>query len=351
MSDAVAIHAYTSFSLSYLNRARVFASTLRKRHPDWTIWAVLVDRPPEHFEVRWENEDFDRVITPEDLFGPEVEGWLFGLDIVEACTAVKGAAMQRIMNDDTCTKVLYFDPDIAVLGAMSEVVKLLDNCSIVLTPHQIDPEDKESKIAILDNEVASLQYGVFNLGFIAVSNCDEGRRFASWWADRLYYWCHDSLASGIFVDQKWCNLIPCFFNDVKILRDPGYNVASWNISQRKMSFDKDGRALINGVPLRFYHFTKLGPVGDSMTQRYAKDNLEVYELWFWYRNAVAAATDDAIPAGWWFYSSFDNGVPIPKAARVLYRERSDLQRAFPHPREVSGGFFDWLQSETKVFDA
>jgi len=339
------VHAYTSFSYSYLNRARVLAATLRRQHPDWVIWAVLTDKAPEGFTLDLDAEDYDRLITAEALFGDLTDRWLFGHDIVEACTAVKGRALQYLLDQPDCEKVIYFDPDIAVFGTMDPVIALLDTCSIVLTPHQIDPDPAENKLAIRDNEVTSLDFGVFNLGFVAVANDAEGRRFADWWADRLFDWCHDRLDIGIFVDQKWCDLVPCFFDNVKVLRDPGYNVASWNLSQRTMTYGPEGQALINGQPLRFYHFTKLGPIGDVMTQRYAADNTEIYELWFWYRQQVAAATDPAIPKGWWHYGTFDNGVKIPKKAREMYRDRQDLKAAFENPFQVDDGLYMWLSGE------
>jgi hypothetical protein len=111
-----------------------------------------------------------------------------------------------------------------------------------------------------------------------------------------------------------------------------------------MSYDANGQALINDVPLRFYHFTKLGPVGDVMTRRYAGDNTEIYELWWWYRHEVAAATDPAIPKGWWYYGNFDNGVAIPKNVREMYRGRKDLKTVFTAPFKTGlDSFFDWLK--------
>ena len=343
------VHAYTSFSFSYLNRARVWAASLRKQHPDWVIWAVITDKEPDGFHFDVEAEDFDRAIYSDELFGDSTDRWLFGHDIVEACTAVKGRAMLHLMDQKNCTQVFYFDPDTAVFNTMGEVSTLLEDYSIVLTPHQVAPDDHSHRNAIHDNEIASLNYGVFNLGFIAVANDAEARRFATWWDQRLYDWCHDRLDIGVFVDQKWCNLVPCFFDDVKVLRDPGYNVASWNLSNRRMSFEPDGTALINGRPMRFYHFTKLGPLGDVMTQRYARDNVEIYELWWWYKNAVDAATDKAIPDGWWFYKSFDDGRPIPAEARRLYRERIDLQNAFPDATATGeGSYQEWLVGNTDI---
>lgn len=343
------VHAFTSCSYSYLNRARVLASTLRAQHPDWVIWLIMTDKEPEGFRFDLDHEDYDHVLTAEDLFGDMTERWLFGHDIVEACTAVKGRACVRILQEPGCEKLLYFDPDIAIFNPMTPVIDLLDNNSIVFTPHQTEPDSKDQPRAIRDNEITSLDYGVYNLGFVAIANDTEGGRFAQWWDDRLTDWCHDRLDIGLFVDQKWCNLVPCFFDGVKTLRDPGYNVASWNLNHRVMHYDNQGNALINGVPLRFYHFTKLGVVGDVMTQRYAKDNLEIYELWWWYRNQVFATSDVSIPKGWWYYGTFDNGEKIPKSVRELYRDRKDLRAAFLQPRKCDGdSFFSWISHNTNL---
>lgn len=340
----MAVHAFSSFTFSYLNRARVMAKSLRRQHPDWVLWAVMTDKAPPGFDLDLDAEDFDRLITAEELFGAETDAWLFGHDIVEASTAVKGKALQRILAEPGAERVIYFDPDIAVFNSMDPVIDLLDRHSIILTPHQLDPENARDKIAIRDTEVVSLLHGVYNLGFIAVNQSAEAHRFAAWWADRLHDWCHDRKAEGIFVDQKWCDLIPSFFEGVMVLRDPGYNVASWNLSKRKMSYDDDGRCLINGHLLRFFHFTKLGPTGDAMTRRYAKDNIEVYELWWWYRQQVAEMTDPAIPKGWWHYGMFDNGVQIPKYVRELYRTQDSLRDKFVTPFKAGdNSFHEWLK--------
>ncbi|MEI6798377.1 MAG: hypothetical protein WCO04_04085 [Pseudomonadota bacterium] len=338
------IHVFTSFTYSYLNRARVLASTVRRHNPDWVIWAILTDKLPEGVLLPDSLKGFDKVLTVEEIFGNETRKWLFGHDIVEACTAVKGRALQWIMREPGVEKVIYLDPDIAVFNSLDPIATLLDTHPIILTPHLRDPEDRADVTAIQDNEMGSLMHGAYNLGFIAVNQSDEAHRFANWWADRLHDWCHDRRDIGVFVDQKWCDLIPCFFDDVKVLRDPGYNVASWNLSKRKLHFDLAGRALINGHLLRFFHFTKLGPIGDVMTRRYAGDNSEIYELWWWYRHAVELASEPAIPAGWWRYGTFENGVQIPKDGRELYRVRGDLRAAFPDPYlSGSNTFQEWLK--------
>jgi hypothetical protein len=344
----MSVHAFTSFSFSYLNRARVLARTLRDHHPDWTIWAVVTDICPQAAALDWTEEDFDRVLFPADLFGDTAEPWLFAHNVVEACTAVKGAAACHILDQADCDKLMYFDPDIAVFNALTPVVDLLDSHSIILTPHQTAPAGRSERQNIMDNELSSLMHGTYNLGFIAFSDTEEGRRCTSWWDERLRDWCHDRKDIGVFVDQKWCDLIPCFFDNVKILRDPGYNVASWNLSHRTLVLDDAGQIRVNGHPLRFFHFTKLGPQGDAMTQRYAAGNTEVFELWFWYKAQIENATDPRIPKGYWHYGTFDNDTPIPDTVRRLYRDRKDLRAAFKNPRQVEDGFFAWLHAETDL---
>lgn len=339
----MSLHCYTSFTFSYLNRARVLAASLRRRHPDAVLWAVVTDEPPAGLAFDPTEAGYDHVIWGQEIYGAGSEQWLFQHELVEACTAVKGRALQIIL-EAGAEKVVYFDPDIALFTPMTEIIDALDDASIVLTPHQLAPDDRKG--AILDNEIGSLIHGVYNLGFLGVRNDAEGRRFADWWEARLRDFCHDDVPHGLFVDQRWCDLIPAFFPRHRIHRDPGCNVASWNLSQRRIRIDGGGSLLVNDRPLVFYHFTKLGPIGDVMTQRYASDGIEVFELWAWYARAVAQATDPAIPKGWWRYGRFHDDTPIPRAARLLYRGRADLREAFPHPFTGGGeNFAGWLRTE------
>jgi len=334
------VHCFTSASFSYLAKARVLGNTLKRFHPDWLFTLCLTDREPPGFSFDLESEPFDSVIWSHDLPVANTMGWLFKHDVVEACTAVKGPALKLLL-ESGADHVFYLDPDIAVFGSLDPMVDMLGRASILLTPHQLTPES--STQAIVDNEICSLSHGTYNLGFLAVRNDEAGRRMASWWSERLVEYCFDGRAEGIFVDQKWCDLVPAMFDNVLVVRDPGYNVASWNLSNRKISFDDAGSCLVNGAPLRFFHFTKLGPVGDMMTRAYARDNVEVYELWSWYKRMVDRNAEPKIPGGWWSYGQFDNGVKIPRSARLLYRNRKDLAEEFSNPFESGdASFFAWL---------
>ena len=332
---------YSSFTFSYLNRARVLFGTLRRFHPDWELVALITDQPPEGFVFDPAAEPFDRVVWAHELDIPDYRAWLFKHDIVEACTAVKGPFIHAACASGA-EAVIYLDPDTALFGPLDPLVGWLETHDILLTPHLIDPND--DTLAILDNDLSALRTGIFNLGFVAIRTRGEGARFAKWWSERLLDYCYDEIGQGLFVDQRWCDHVPALFEKVKVVRDPGYNVASWNLSRRKVDIGKDGAITVNGAPLRFWHFTKLGPLGDVMTKRYAGTNYQVYEIWSWYRRQVTAATEAAIPGGWWAHGAYADGTPIEKPHRVLYRERPDLQAAFPDPFAAGyGSFKRWLE--------
>jgi len=347
--ELMPVHAFTSFTYSYLDRARVLARSIRRLHPEWTLWAFVVDCEPEGVTVTWADGEFDHVVRVDALLGEQTERWLFGHDLVEACTALKGPALAHILARADVEAVLYFDPDIALFNPMTELVDDLAHHSIVLTPHITEPEEAWNIQAILDNEAGSLRHGVFNLGFFGVANTPEGRRFARWWGERLADWCVDRPDLGIFVDQKWCDLVPCFFDEVKIIKDPGCNVASWNLSHRRLTFAADGQLRVNDVPLKFYHFTKFGPVGATMAARYVKDSPAIADIWWWYGRQLAAVEGPSVRPGWWHYQEFADGTPISRPMRDLYRTRPDLQLDFPRPFQVGEtSFLNWLRHHSTL---
>jgi len=104
--------------------------------------------------------------------------------------------------------VVYLDPDIEVFGPFVELEKILDEKSIIVIPHMTEPETLLD--SLLDNEITAMQNGIFNLGFLAVRNDKEGRKFINWWMERLNVLCFDNIPKGIFTDQRWIDLAPGF---------------------------------------------------------------------------------------------------------------------------------------------
>ncbi|MDM0008852.1 hypothetical protein QTI51_28810 [Variovorax sp. J22G73] len=321
------------------------AETIRKHHPDWVLWLCLSDQEPEGFEFDLDSEEFDHVVRVWELDVPGHHSWVFGHDVVELCTAVKGPMLQRILASGA-ERVLYIDPDIALFAPLVHVEELLETKAVVLTPHLLSPERTRS--GVVDNEISCLKHGVYNLGFVAVRNCPDGNNFANWWADRLREFCHDDIPNGLFTDQRWCDLAPALFDNVSVLRDPGYNVASWNIDNRPISISDGGEIFAGDALLRFFHFTKVNSVGEAQLDRYSRGRPEVFELLRWYRSRLIHHASKSLPAGWWRYSHYDDGMIISRPHRICWRQRPDLHEKFADPFSVGPDTFrSWYESNVR----
>ena len=331
------MHFFTSFTFSYLNRACALAYTLKAYNPRSTLWAVITDDPPPGVDCDKLLKMFDHIIWSKDLLGPDADAWLFQHNVVEACTGVKGLAAKHILANYPVPEIVYLDPDIAVFSRLSELDRAFGSSSILLTPHQLAPEAADNHQAITDNEIGSLKWGVYNLGFIGIKRSHTGLAFLDWWASRLINWCFDDVPQGLFTDQRWIDLVPALFDEVEIIKHPGYNVASWNLSRRTLRFSQTGAATVNGFPLRFFHFTKLGPIGQSMTERYSGESLAVWELWRGYKELIAKFTISGIPEGYWAYGNYSDGSKISMADRIAYRTTASLRDRYQKPFDVALG--------------
>ena len=192
---------FTSFNFFYADRALVLLESIRRHEPSWQVVAVVVepDMPAE-----WERalSGFDEVVLARSLYseGDRFDSWIREHNVVEACTAVKGQALVRLL-DRGHEAVIYLDPDTQLLGPLTAVAAELAVSAVVLTPHLLSPAPTED--SVWDGEVGSLKHGVYNLGFLAVRNCPEGRQLAAWWADRLSLAWWDRPEMGLFTDQRW----------------------------------------------------------------------------------------------------------------------------------------------------
>lgn len=340
---------FTSIAANYLPKARVLAQSVKNIAPDAQFYLMLVDEPPTDF--RLDAEPFDAVISLADLTIDNLQGWVFSHSIVELCTAVKGPAAQYCLARSDCARVIYFDPDMVVFDRFAELEQALTDASIVLTPHQSEPEAGYE--AVMDNEIASLKHGVFNMGFFGIAATSEGRRFADWWSERLKHFCLDDIERGLFTDQKWANLIPCFFDDYRVLRSPAFNVATWNITTRRVKGTLESGVTVNGESLGFYHFSGFDN-GDQelMLNKYGAESDTLQALRVWYLNACEAAGQSTV-ASRYQYGFYESGEAITLSARRLYRARIDLQRAFPDPFSMhpQGGYSAWYRENVGEPDA
>jgi len=339
------MHFFTSITTNYIPKARVLAKSLREHCDDVYFTVVFSDDLPDGFKL--EDEPFDQILYIKDLDIPvdNLEMWIFSHRIVELCTAVKGAAIFKLLQESPYNKIIYIDPDIVVFDDLSDLSNKLDNNDIILTPHITKPE--ETIETIYDMEITALKHGIYNLGFVALKRSENAMAFAKWWRDRLVHFCYDDIPGGLFTDQRWCDLVPAFFDGVLIEKDCSYNVAAWNLSNRKIT-KENGSYFVNGKPLQFYHFTGFDSgANKEMTLKYGSLS-DVMDLIDWYEEAQKTNGQENLGKIPCKYATFSNGEQITNDQRKILRFSKDILSDSPekNPFIVNNDercFYNWYK--------
>lgn len=144
-------------------------------------------------------------------------------------------------------KVIYCDCDIHFYNDYNFLWIELDSHNVLITPHWINPYEPENIGSIHGT-------GLFNGGFIGVSI--RASHVMEWWAKACLYRCDHSYGY-VNVDQGYLDLMPVYFDKVKILDHKGCNVAFWNANYLKRLYENDNYFIHfddNKYPLIFYHF-------------------------------------------------------------------------------------------------
>lgn len=259
------MHAVTIAARNYLAMARTLARSFLTCNPDSRFSVLVVDALPG--EIPGSN-GFE-VLTPHELcLDPdEFNRMALLYDVTELSTALKPWALELLL-DRGADVAVYLDPDIYVYSALDEVEHAALDSGILLTPHTVSPMRRDS---LRPSEADIMGAGVYNLGFIAVNK--GARSMLAWWQERLR---RDSISAPeqmLFTDQRWIDLVPGYF-DHGVLRDPGYNVAYWNLDSRLVEWDGE-RYQVNSRPLRFFHFSGYSPETPWILSKYVADRPRV----------------------------------------------------------------------------
>ena len=321
---------FTSVCANYVHKARTLAQSVKKNIPDAKMVLCLVEK---EVDSRIPDECFDEIILAKDAWEGNFNRFIFKHAIVEASTAVKGQFFRYLMDRYTEeSQFVYLDPDVYVYSDFVELRNELKHSPIVLCPHLLKPGN-------IDMELSSTAHGVYNLGFLGISRSEEGRKCVDWWADRLYLFCYDDIQRGIFTDQKWFDLVPCFFN-ATVFKHHGYDFAPWSLLNCNME-TRGSEYYIEGDPLRFIHFSGLGHSAEKCMKDWLPEGEHPFkELYARYKSIHDANNTDNISKTPWSYSRYESGEPIDDEIRIAYRSNYDVMFMEENPFVKSNRFYE-----------
>ena len=328
---------YLAFALTLAKSINSLNSSL----PIHILVVDLADSAPNFPQLDYINWDFPLSFIEQT----ELNILAFSYNITEFCTAVKPFYLEYLLQQGY-ENVIYFDPDIFVYQPLDNLFQYLQDYNIILIPHLLDPIPLDG---LFPDELVILKAGTYNLGFIGIHSHAETFRFISWWKERLKQFCKIDFAQGMFVDQKWIDLVPHIFSGVYIITDRGYNVAYWNLNARQLSKDNN-MYFVDKKPLVFFHFSGFNPSSPERLSKYDTrlqvDNGTVLaELLQNYTKGVNLNGYGNYKNLSYGYSTFSNGLEINEDARQLLTVALKEGLSFPEPANIDSepSFLKWLQ--------
>ena len=329
---------------NYLAYARAFARSLRKCHPEARVIVLIVDEP--HPAIDYAHQPFE-VVFADDLKIPAFRHVAFRYSVLELSTAVKAAFLLYLHRRAGAAAAVYFDPDILITGSLGPLVQRLADAEVVLTPHITQPIDD----GLTPGERDFLRSGIFNLGFLGVSFNARTVPFLEWWHARLNHECLHAIDRGLFVDQKWMDFAPAFLTNVDVIREPGYNVAYWNLGQCRRLDDTSAGLTIDGAPVRFFHFSGLDIDHIETISRFQnrltfRSRPDLAPIFVRYKELLQAERHDVLRQVPYAFSRFADGTSIPPLARKLLQSADPNAARWADPFDVTGSdsFFEWLRA-------
>ena len=302
---------FTACSICYLQKALVLAESVYKIEGEKVI-IYIIDRKSTYIK----DYDFAEIRWIEDENIPNFRQLSFIYDVTEFSTSIKPHIAKSLLKYNS--SVIFLDPDICVYNSLQTLYKDLENYPIVLTPHYTTPQ------ASLEEgyDQAMMRFGSFNLGFFAVNDSKEAIDFLTWWNERCMNLCFFETQFGLSTDQKWISIAPCFFPNIKIIFDKGYNMAFWNIQERRLT-KSEGKYWVNDeTPLTFFHFSSFNTVQPELVStRYhkwiEKGREDLKEICISYSKSIKRL-DEEFSIVEYGFDYFNNGFYISPTLRRAY---------------------------------
>ena len=340
--------AFTIVAKNYIGLAKVLETSIREHNSDIDFYIFVADEMPASLKEKIPNNVIEskKVLSYSDK---EWENMTFKYSLTEFCTAIKPSCFQYLFEDKGYEKAVYFDPDIYVFSSLSTIYDIIATHSILVTPHLAFPKIDDNSDRVF------LQSGPYNLGFLGLRNTMTSKTLLSWWRKKLMEYCFDEVLDFTFTDQKWMLMIHSYFPQTEIFvsRNIGLNVAPWNFKERKFVKGKTGFEVecrnnsSLSEKLVFIHYSgydyKALLDGKEIRPRALEEDVdfEDVKMMMDFYSGTLKQKEDTMRNYLdlkYSYATYDNGCPIEKFHRRLYRKVSVIDdQYFINPYSAGEG--------------
>ncbi|MFD1956049.1 hypothetical protein ACFSL6_18195 [Paenibacillus thailandensis] len=323
----------TSTTAAHLPRSKLMAKSVKQHMPQCKVIIGLMEEnlPYPH----WNLDCCDEIVLIKNTgIYPNFHKFIFQYKAAEGAGTGKAQILKYACQKYESEEIfVYLDTDMKVYGPFEELQDIFRDHSIVITPHLIHfPEPLSLQ------QIKNIKFhGIYNAGFVAIKRDQAAIKFLDWWIRQIEH--HGYIDSEIFGDQSWIDFVPPYFDNVYILRHPGYNTAFWNYHERTASISGD-QILIDGLPLRCFHFSHYNSTFVHVIRTLREDQQNYYnKLRNDYANELGQIDIGYLSGTRWSYDCFSSGEPIKDQTREVYRMFHHTRPDISNPFLLSNSFF------------
>lgn len=312
----------TLFDSNYLSRALVMYHSLEKTGDDFELYAVCFDDLA--YQVLMKLELPNLIAIPLAVFeSPEVLSVKGQRTAGEYCWTCTPHVIRYVLDTYKLPQVTYVDADLCFYDKPSLLLSEFKESgqSVLITEHRYTPRYDQSATS-----------GIYCVQFMTFKADGRGIKVLQWWQDRCIEWCYARYEDGKFGDQKYLDDWTQRFDGVHVLKHVGGGVAPWNVQQYMLNRDNDGRILVDGLPLVFFHFHGYKHYLDGIHDlgSYRLDRSVIDYLYRPYARALSSANAEIIEV----HPGFDRGrsarpiswkTPLRKLKRYLRGEFNEYR--------------------------
>ena len=240
-------HFCTYFDHRYLPLGLALHGSLRRVCGDFTLWVLALDEEAAAFLDEAALPSL-RVVRLSDLeaFDPQLKEVEKDRSRVEYYFTCSPCLPRYLMEVEGVDEVTYLDSDLWFFASPERVFDEMGDGAVAIVPHRFSEAAARSHA----------RFGLYNVGWLTFRNNADGRACLEWWRGMCIDWCYDRAEPTRYADQKYLDYFESRFPGVRVIANPGANLAPWNVARHAVVQDSSGVS-VDGEPLVFFHFQGL----------------------------------------------------------------------------------------------
>ena len=259
----------TYFDHNYLSRGLALYHSLQRHAPGSRLWVLCLSEACYTALVALDLPNLvPRRLADFEAADPEVAATRPDRSTIEYYFTCSPAwKLYVLKNEPDAEWVTYLDSDLFFFASPEPIYAEMKDAAFGIIPHHFTKRLADMR-----------RFGIYNVGWVSVRNCDEGIAAVRWWRERCIEWCHDFVEGDRFADQRYLDRLPGLFPNVHVIQHLGANLAPWNFADLRVEWRDGYRAGRRAISSAIFSFSRSEACGTILLQQPPRVSRAVSEL-------------------------------------------------------------------------